>query len=171
MNAAQTNLMRWLDSEWAKCEKAAGRPYDRDARLAFYGKVTGRTITSSKDLKNDDITDIKRRVLAMAQPANFKAQMKSQEDNDPAAVRARYQTRIEAAVAVLKPVSDYAEPRHAEAARQGCADGTAVNMYGKTVADLDLDQLRKLTNSLEKRARAKQARDQAKPADEDGDPF
>lgn len=143
MNAAQTALMRWLDSEWTKHQRAQGLPCDRPARLAFYAKVIGRSVTSSKQLRNDDVTDIKRRVLALRQPANFGAQMQSQLDNDPAALLAAQLARVEQLGGVC-----------------GIAGGLAgVGAYfkkwlgGRAVETLDRDTLRKLIGLLERRAK------------------
>lgn len=165
MNYKQTALLRWLDSLWEKHERAAGRPYDRDARLAFYSKVTGRTVTSSKQLNNDQVTVIKRRVLALAQPANFNAQLKSQEDNDPAAIRQRLNDRIDVALYIYKPDSDYAEPGAAEVGRSEYAHGTARNMFGKPWHELTNDELRKLAGVFEDRAKRRQKRDAAAALD------
>ena len=161
MNDAQSRLMRWLDSEWAKHQRAAGKPDDREARLAFYQKVIGRRVTSSSQLRNNDVTEIKRRILALAQPANFKAQMKSQVDNDPAAIKRRYNERIDAALYVLKPDSDYKEPRWADDNRADYARSQAQRMFKKAWHELTEDELRKLAGLFEERAASRQARDQA----------
>lgn len=162
MNDAQTSLMRWLDSEWTKHQRAEGKPCDRDARLAFYFQVTGRSVTSSKLLRNDDITAIKRRVLALRQPDNFNAQMKSQEDNDPAVIRDRYRQRIESALFALKPDTDFREPGIADHRRAEYWTGTARRMFGVAVHELTNDQLRQLAGLFERRARSRAERDQEK---------
>lgn len=161
MNNAQTRLLRWLDSEWTKHRRAAGLAADRDARLAFYSKACGRVVTSSKLLRNDDVTAIKRAVLALTQPANFSAQMQSQVDNDPVAVADSYRERIYAALDVLKPDHDFRVPAAAPQARNNYYTAVAAKMFGVPVHELTNPQLRQLVGLFEARAKARQKREQA----------
>lgn len=160
MNPAQTKLMRWLDSEWAKNQRAQGKPTDRNARLEFYGKVIGRRVTSSSQLKNDDVTAIKRRVLSLAQPANYQAQFKSQVDNDPETIRRGYNERIDVALHVLKPDGDFTNPRMADDVRVKYARNTAERMYHVPWHELTTEQLRALVGLFEARAKSRQKRDE-----------
>lgn len=161
MTAGQTKLLRWLDSQWEKHQRAAGQPADRDARLAMYKRVTGRTVASSKDLRNDDVTAINRHVRALIQPDNFGVQFKSQVDNDPVTIRHGYEERINAALHVLKPDGDFPNRRMADDVRGKYATKTASNMYQVPWHELTNEQLRALVGLFEARAKARQKRDEA----------
>lgn len=180
MNASQTKLLRWLDSQWTRHQRAVGAACDREARLAMYRRATGRAVSSSKHLRNDDITAVKRHVLALVQPDNFSAQFRSQVDNDPAATRQRYFDRINSALLELKPDSDFAAPRFAGANRATYINALARKMYDSGLAELSTDDLRKFAGLIETRAAARVKRDQAAAlrhavaageASDDGTPF
>jgi hypothetical protein len=175
MNKAQTSLLRWLDSEWAKHRNFLAQSSGRDARLAMYSCVTGRAITSSKDLTNDELTDIKRHVLALVQPANFTAQMKSQNDNDPAMIRLALIKRCMEGARVLKPDDELdCQPGYEDDRRSSYLANWSAKL-GKDYRLMDNVALRQFVGVVEARAEKRRNKDAAKAVlhgeENDGNPF
>lgn len=161
MNSKQKGMLGVLVGQWTKHRKDAGLSCDRDTRLALFSRALGRTLSSSKDISGNELTELKRYILGVTQPANFDAQMKSQEDNDPAKLRADYSARIEAALYALKPDSDFRIPETAPTARNNYWSATARKMFGKPPHELTLDECRRLMGVFETRAKARARREQA----------
>lgn len=161
MTKAQKDMLGVLVGQWTKFRREAGLSYDRETRLALFGRAIGREIASSKDITGPELTELKRYILSVTQPANFNAQMKSQVDNDPAAIRAGYVERIEAALYILKPASDFRIPEAAPEVRNKVWTTTAQRMFGKPPHELTNEECRALVGTFEQRAKSRVRRDQA----------
>lgn len=160
MNKSQTALLRWLDSEWKKHRNFLAQSSGRDARLAMYSRVTGRAISSSKDLTSDELTDIKRHVLALVQPANFAAQMKSQNDNDPEMIRLALLERCAEGARVIKPDWELdCQPGFEEDRRSSYLANWSKN-FGKDYRLMDNVELRKFVGVVEARAEQRRKRNE-----------
>lgn len=161
MNRAQTGLLRWLDSEWTKHRRSQGLDASRDARLAMYARIIGRTVSSSKELRGDELTDIKRHVLGLVQPANFAAQMKSQNDNDPALIRSALIERCLEGARVLKPDWELDCPKGCEEDRRASyLANWSVRVGGKDFRLMDNVALRKFVGVVEARAEARRKKNE-----------
>lgn len=175
MNKSQTSLLRWLDSEWKKHRNFLAQSSGRDARLAMYSRVTGRAISSSKDLTNDELTDIKRHVLALVQPANFTAQMKSQNDNDPEMIRLALLERCAEGARVIKPDWELSCEKGFEEDRRSSYLANWSKKFGKDYRLMDNVALRQFVAVVEERAEKRrkkneqQALQQAVSRGEDSD--
>lgn len=167
MNKAQTKLLRWLDSEWTKERRRQHMDAGREARLAMYKRATGRVVSSSKDLTGDDLTEIKRHVLGFVQPDNFAAQMKSQDDNDPAMIRLAYIERCAEAARVLKPDWELnCEKGFEEDRRTSYLSKISASRFGRDYRLMDNDALRKFTFAIEARAEARRKKNEREAAAE-----
>lgn len=167
MNKAQTKLLRWLDSEWTKQRRRQHMDAGREARLAMYKRAIGRVVTSSKDLTGDDLTEIKRHVLAFVQPDNFAAQMKSQNDNDPDTIRRAYLERCIEAARVLKPDWELkCERGFEEDRRASYLAKISSNRFGRDFRLMDNDSLRKFTFAMEAAAERKGKKNEREAAAE-----
>ena len=166
MNRAQTGLLRWLDSEWTKFRRDQGLDAGRDSRLAMYQRAIDRPVGSSKDLRNDDLTAIKRHVLGLVQPANFTAQMKSQGDNDPAMIRNALIERCVEAARVLKPDWELDCQPGFEEDRRSSYLANWSKRFGKDFRLMDNVALREFVGVVEARAEARRVRNEREALEE-----
>lgn len=161
MTPAQTSLY-WR--EWAACRAALlalGRDASDAARRHLQAEALRGRVKSSKSLTNAEFSAVLGKFRAFSKPDDLGAQMHAQEEQDPATTRGRYLDRIHAGLILLKPDHDFADPKFAGLNRGTYVNALAQKMYGAGVAELDLDQLRKLAGLIETRAESRRQRDQA----------